>query len=911
MGLLFIAEQGNHRIRKVENGFISTYAGAAGGGFNGDGHLATATTFNGPNGVMGDSNGNIYVADTYNSRIRMIYAVNSTATLVTTIIGSGYGTPSKGRSLATTAIISYATHVAVDTNGDFYTSEYLQESRVRKTVLISAPTGQPSRQPTGQPTGQPFGRPTAQPSRQPTGQPTAQPKNVPTSQPSRHPSAAPSFQPSRQPTQQPSSSSSAQPSAHPTNRPSSNPSSHPTFVPTGGSSARPTEQPSRKPSNEPSSQPSNTPSSLPSYRPSNQPTSVPSDDPSGQPSSRPSTRPTSFPTFQPTCLPIGQPTTFPSSLPSSQPSVQPASRPTSLPSSNPTFQPTVLIVSGLKQSITGFYNFDDGSLNDKSGNGNNGKAHGGMSFTSDRFGSEKSSIEFDGSSGYIEVPTKNQDQLVTNFTLSFWIYPNMSRLLPGTVVFDKSAYFENTWGWSLIYFKAHLFKFSYSVEHSGRRLILSSNRRSSVLFDVPDYDWSHITLVKEFQTLLVYRDGYLANSTSFSISASLPYSSLPLVIGTSKEILLRNESNMNSTFYSGGLDDIFIYDRALSAEEIIHAREFSAPTSLPSGQPSTQPSLQPSSSPTRRPSSQPISFPSGIPTRKPSGLPSSQPTVKPSRFPTNQPTSCPSNGPTNRPTIRPSGQPTGQPSSQPVADPSSVSTSQPLSTPTMIPSVQPSSRPTNQPTSFPSTQPSSQPTKNRFHCTVTDNKFYSPIRDDCVPCPLHSFLNHTGDDTCYCNGGYYQAGVALSLNCTVCSPGQVSLPGSSRCTQCQSGFFANSQTNICELCPLSFYSSDSGQTRCTPCPAGRATATLGSTNVDQCISLVPNFSLGFFALFLVIVIFSWYIVFGKFQRVSFERKTKIVTPNIEKCKQVLLSEIGGRIPLSTFNCCARQEKPPN
>jgi hypothetical protein len=173
---------------------------------------------------------------------------------------------------------------------------------------------------------------------------------------------------------------------------------------------------------------------------------------------------------------------------------------------------------------------------------------------------------------------------------------------------------------------------------------------------------------------------------------------------------------------------------------------------------------------------------------------------------------------------------------------------------------------------------------------VTDNKFYSSATDDCVPCPVHSFLNHTGDDTCYCSGGYSQVGIGLTINCTICSAGEVSFPGSANCTQCQSGFFANAGTNTCELCPLNFYSSGSGQTQCTPCPAGRATATLGSTTLDQCISPIPNFTLGFFALFLVIVIFSWYIVFGKFQRVSFERKVKIVTPNIEKCKQVLLSE---------------------
>jgi hypothetical protein len=930
LGKLFIADMINNRIRKVENGFISTYAGTGGYQFNGEGHLATATNLGSLMGLTGDSNGNIYFADPDNKRIRMIYAVNNTANIVKTIIGSGSSTFVRGTYLATTASLSYPQHVSLDTNGGFYICENNMANTVRKTVLLSAPTRKPSRQPTGQPTAQPKNAPSSQPSQRPSVapsfQPTAQPISHPTNRPTNQPTSIPSKQPRSQPTNVPSSLPSCfpstipsnkptgipstQPSSLPSQEPSSNPSSHPTFVPTGGSTARPTQQPSGKPSNKPSSQPSVGPSALPSSCPSDQPSSEPSGFPSGQPTSLPSNQPSSFPTNRPTCVPTSQPSGFPSVLPSDQPSVQPNSVPTTNPTSTPTFQPTVLIASELKEAITGFYSIDEGSLNDKSGNGNNGKAHGGITFTADRFGSEKSSIQFDGNSGYIEIPARPTDQLVMNFTVSFWMYPNISQLLPGTVVFDKSVYFMDTWGWSFVFINDHIFEFSFSTRQSGRRLATESNHSFRVSLDVPDTGWSHITLVKEVQTLLAYRDGHSVNSTIIPLSFSLPYSSLPLVIGTSKEVLLQIESIRNSTFYSGGLDDIFIYDRALSAAEIAQVREFFAPTSLPSGQPTTKPSVKPSLSPSARPTTQPVSFPSSIPTKRPSGFPSSQPTTTPSRTPSNQPTSCPSRCPSVRPTLRPSRQPSAHPSSQPLANPSSspstqpsnhptqqpigmpssVPSSQPLTAPTMIPSVQPSNHPTNQPTSSPSSQPSSQPTKNRFHCTVVDNKFYSSIRDDCVPCPLHSFLNHTGDDTCYCNGGYSQVGVALSLNCTVCSPGHVSFPGSRSCIKCISGFFANSETNSCELCALSFYSSDSGQTQCTPCPAGRATAVLGSTSLDQCISPIPNFTLGSLALFLVVVIFSWYIVFGKFQRVSFERKVKIVTPNIEKCKQVLLSE---------------------
>jgi hypothetical protein len=935
VGVMFIAMHGSCHIRAVSSsGIISTIAGTGVCGYNGDNIPAVNAQVAYPYDVKGDSAGNIYIADINNKRIRTI----SPDGIITALFGGGSPGFTTGISDRTSAL-SEPHAISIGYSGSGLVDVYFCDRiSVRRGVVLT-PTSQPSRQPTGQPSSrpsvQPISRPSSRPSTQPTEQPTGQP----------------SLQPMNRPTSQPSVFPTVRPSSQPFSRPSSRPTVVPSSQPLGIPSGKPTGQPSDYPSGRPSSVPSNVPSDFPSFQPTGFPTSQPSDQPSSRPSLLPSSEPTVFPTSQPSSIP----SRFPSCRPSSLPSGQPISFPTSFPSSIPTFQPTVLIPNELKEGIAAFYNVKD-SLNDKSGNGNNGKAHGGISFTSDRFGSEKSSIEFDGNSGFIEVPLGNSDQLITNFTLSFWIYPNISQLLPGTVVFDKSAYLPETCGWSLIYFKDNLFQFSYSVQHSGRRLAKSSNiSSSSILFDVVESDWSHITLIKELQTLLIYRDGYLVNSTSIPLSISLPYSRLPFVIGTTKEVLLRNN---NLSYYSGLLDDIFIYDRALSAREIIQLKELSAPTSLPSGQPSTTPSLQPVSSPstlptgqpsglpsaqpssvpssqpswlptniptnqptvqpTGEPSDQPSSVPSSQPSSLPSGRPTNQPTVQPtgepsdqpssqpigfpttqpSRKPSHCPTSCPSVQPSGRPsrspssvpTMRPSSQPSARPSQQPIGRPSSVPSSQPVARPTGLPSVQPSSHPTNQPTSFPSSQPSSQPTKNRFHCTVTDNKFYSSIRDDCVSCPVHSFLNHTGDDTCYCSGGYSQVGKGLTVNCTACSPGEVSLPGSSNCTQCLSGFFANSETNTCELCPVSSYTSDSGQTRCTPCPAGRATATLGSTRVDQCISPIPNFTLGFFALFLVIVIFSWYIVFGKFQRVSFERKVKVVTPNIEKCKQVLLSE---------------------
>src|SRR5207237_10202514 len=73
-GNLFIADTNNHRIRKVTSaGIISTVVGIDGiAGFYGDGGQALYAQVNAPAGVAVDAAGNLFIADTNNSRIRMV-----------------------------------------------------------------------------------------------------------------------------------------------------------------------------------------------------------------------------------------------------------------------------------------------------------------------------------------------------------------------------------------------------------------------------------------------------------------------------------------------------------------------------------------------------------------------------------------------------------------------------------------------------------------------------------------------------------------------------------------------------------------------------------------------------------------------------------------------------------------------
>jgi uncharacterized protein (TIGR03437 family) len=71
-GNLYIADSIENRIRKVANGIITTIAGNGSTGFGGDGGPATGALLDFPRSVAVDPSGNVYIADTYNNRVRLL-----------------------------------------------------------------------------------------------------------------------------------------------------------------------------------------------------------------------------------------------------------------------------------------------------------------------------------------------------------------------------------------------------------------------------------------------------------------------------------------------------------------------------------------------------------------------------------------------------------------------------------------------------------------------------------------------------------------------------------------------------------------------------------------------------------------------------------------------------------------------
>jgi sugar lactone lactonase YvrE len=126
-GNLFIADTGNNRIRKVDtNGIITTVAGNSSPGFSGDGGAATNASLREPQGLAMDANGNLLIADTGNYRVRQVDIYGG----ITTLAGNGSATYSGDNGTATNAGM-YPYTVAVDGYGDVLIADY-GNNRIRQ-----------------------------------------------------------------------------------------------------------------------------------------------------------------------------------------------------------------------------------------------------------------------------------------------------------------------------------------------------------------------------------------------------------------------------------------------------------------------------------------------------------------------------------------------------------------------------------------------------------------------------------------------------------------------------------------------------------------------------------------------------------------------------------------------------------
>ena len=145
-GNLYIADTENHRIRRfnASTGIINTVAGTGEAGFSGDRGPAVAASLRRPHAVATTPTGNLLIADSCNQRLRLI---DLRTGLIDTVAGTGSGAGDGDGGLALEAGFAYFGDLAYDPQGNLLITSF--DGRVRRigavtdTITTIAGTGEP------------------------------------------------------------------------------------------------------------------------------------------------------------------------------------------------------------------------------------------------------------------------------------------------------------------------------------------------------------------------------------------------------------------------------------------------------------------------------------------------------------------------------------------------------------------------------------------------------------------------------------------------------------------------------------------------------------------------------------------------------------------------------------------------
>ena len=194
--------------------------------------------------------------------------------------------------------------------------------------------------------------------------------------------------------------------------------------------------------------------------------------------------------------------------------------------------------------LVGWWPFN-GNANDESGNGNNGTANGAI-LTSDRFGNNNKAYRLDGVNDHIEVPDNNSLDINGNITLSVWINPES---IGDYRIIDKvTVNFGGAYG----------IDFSGITANTIDRLRYLNGGEQSLPFGLDTNQNFHIVVTYDQINFKYYINGQLNNSIPKTGLAN--NNNNPLRFGAN--------SLLNDNWFHGKLDDIGIWNRALTQQEI-------------------------------------------------------------------------------------------------------------------------------------------------------------------------------------------------------------------------------------------------------------------------------------------------------------------------------------------------------
>lgn len=211
-----------------------------------------------------------------------------------------------------------------------------------------------------------------------------------------------------------------------------------------------------------------------------------------------------------------------------------------------------------------------GNTNDISGNNNNGINNGAV-LTTDRRGNTNSAYEFNGSTSHIDVADANSLDVTQDATFSVWIYQTGTNLSPvypnlfGGRIMDKAnAGVDNGYMMDAVFLSSAADAFFCNcLPNSSSIRFIGGSGVYPTKSCYPYNTWQNITVTFQNGDIKIYYNGIEKNSKTIT-QKYIPTNNLPLRIGATQPL-----SGFEYASYKGKIDDIRIYNRALSASEVL------------------------------------------------------------------------------------------------------------------------------------------------------------------------------------------------------------------------------------------------------------------------------------------------------------------------------------------------------
>jgi len=203
--------------------------------------------------------------------------------------------------------------------------------------------------------------------------------------------------------------------------------------------------------------------------------------------------------------------------------------------------------SNLQTGLVGYWPFC-GNANDESGNGNNGTVNG-ATLTTDRFGNANSAYDFDGVNDYLDFGNPTLlNPTPFSYSQSCWIKLVDYSAIQDPILSKRHQDNGNDWATALIKSDGKVSFFSDDKQHYTTNFATSPVLDSSF--------WYQFTFVKNGYSYIMYMNGYLVDSIYDTH-----------IMGGTNDNFIAGKQGAWNAFFKGKIDDIGIWNRALSSSE--------------------------------------------------------------------------------------------------------------------------------------------------------------------------------------------------------------------------------------------------------------------------------------------------------------------------------------------------------